>query len=437
MSAHQFSGALDYDDLAPSGRELEDESPFAAMMASFDEAADKLGLDPDVYAILRKPDREIQVSVPTPLDDGTLAVYEGYRVQHNAGLGPYFGPLRLRANLSIDELRAVAGWMTWKCAVLDIPFGGAAGGIRLNEKRHSREELERAVRRYVSSLLSDIGPDRDIFSSDVATDEEIMAWVMDTVSMHARHTENAVVTGKPLILGGTIGHSDSLAQGLRLVLRPALELCGLPRTAARIAIQGAGMRGGNLAQALIADGHNVIALSDVHGALFDEKGLDIPEILGWRAEHGDLRGAPGKHERITNQEMLARPCDVFIPCSVAGVVHLRNARDVEAKLIVEGSHAAVSPRADRILAERGIIVVPDILATGGGAVVNYFEWVQNRAGYAWRPEVVQHRLTRFMNNAWSDVSQTAREHDVRLRMAAHMVAVRRVSQADRLRGIYA
>jgi glutamate dehydrogenase (NAD(P)+) len=437
MMTQSDLAAVEYDDLAPSTFAVEDENPFSTMMASFDEAADKLGLDPDVYAILRKPDREIQVSLPVHLDDGTLTVFEGFRVQHNAGLGPYFGPLRLQGNLKMDELRALAGWMTWKCAVLNIPFGGSAGGIRMAAHRHSRGEVERGVRRYVSNLLHDIGPDRDIFSSDVATDEGIMAWVMDTVSMHARHTENAVVTGKPILLGGTHGHADSVAQGLRAILTPAMALAGVPKTGARIVIQGAGMRGGILAQALVADGHRVVGLSDVHGGLFNDRGLDVAAILNWRAKEGSLRGAAGNFERITNEEMLTRPCDVLIPCAVAGTVHLRIARTVQAKLIVEGAHGSVSTRADRILAERGIRVVPDILATGGGAVVNYFEWVQNRAGYSWTPEVVQDRLLRFMTEAWDEVEKLSREQNVRLRMAAHMLAVRRVSQADRLRGVYA
>lgn len=436
MSTHEISG-VDFDDLALSSNQIEEESPFATMMASFDEAADKLGLDPDVYAILRKPDREIQVSVPTPLDDGTLAVFEGYRVQHNAGLGPYFGPLRLQPGLRIDELRALAGWMTWKCAVFSIPFGGSAGGIRIHPKRHSRGEIERAVRRYVSSLLSDIGPDRDIFSSDVATDESIMAWVMDTVSMHSRFTDNAVVTGKPLMLGGTLGHADSIAQGLRTLLPRALERAGIGSTKARIVIQGAGQRGGNLARALHADGHRVIGFSDIHGALHNEKGLDIPSILAWRAEHGNLAECRGAFDRLTNDEMLTHECDVFIPCAVANVIHLRNARTVAAKLVIEGAYGSVSVRADRILDERGIPVVPDILASGGGAVVNYFEWVQNRSGYAWTADTVRERLEKFMRDAWTEVSRMADESNVRLRMAAHMVAVRRVSQADRLRGIYA
>lgn len=429
--------ALDYEDPAPVIHAVEDENPFATMMASFDEAADRLGLDPDIYAILRKPDREIQVSLPVQMDDGTLAVLEGYRVQHNAGLGPYFGPLRIQAGLRMDELRALAGWMTWKCAVLDIPFGGAAGGIRMASTRHSRGEVERAVRRYVGSLVGDIGPERDIFSSDVATDESVMAWIMDTVSMHARHTENAVVTGKPLALAGSHGHADSVAQGLRTVLSAALASAGLPERGARIAIQGAGMRGGNLAQLLVADGHRIVGLSDVHGALYDERGLDIRALLAWRAEQGSLRGATGSFERITNEEMLVRPCDVLIPCAVAGTIHLRIARQIQARLVIEGAHGSVSSRADRVLFDRDVRVVPDILATGGGAIVNYFEWVQNRAGYAWNQETVHERLLHYMGGAWTAVEALAREREVSLRMAAHMLAVRRVSQADGLRGVYA
>lgn len=436
ISESEVAG-VDYDDLAPNMQSVEDENTFSTMMSSFDEAADKLGLDPDVYAILRKPDREIQVSLPVHMDDGTLAVLEGFRVQHNAGLGPYFGPLRVQGSLKMDDLRALAGWMTWKCAVLNIPFGGSAGGVRMSLMRHSRGEVERTVRRYVSSLLHDVGPDRDIFSSDVATDEKIMAWVMDTVSMHARYTENAVVCGKPLLLGGSHGHADSVAQGLRAILAPAMALAGLPKTGARIIIQGAGMRGGVLAQALVEDGHKIVGLSDVHGALYNERGLDVKTLLAYRAQAGSLRGASGTFDRITNEEMLTRACDVLIPCAVAGTIHLRLARKIVAKLIVEGAHGAVSSRAERVLAERDALVVPDILATGGGAVVNYFEWVQNRAGYAWTAQTVQERLLRFMTEAWNEVEALGKEQNVRLRMAAHMLAVRRVSAADRLRGVYA
>jgi glutamate dehydrogenase (NAD(P)+) len=423
---------LDVDELAPQTFSVEDENPFSTMMAGFDEAADRIGLDPDVYTMLRNPDREIRVSLPTQLDDGRLAVFDGWRVQHNAGLGPYFGPLRLQRSLRVEELRAIAGWMTWKCAVLNIPFGGAAGGIRISPGRHTRGEVERVVRRYVASMMADIGPDRDVFSSDVATDEQIMAWIMDTVSMHERATQNAVVCGKPLALGGSFGHASSVAEGIRTLLRPALAFAGISRSPARVIIQGAGMRGGNLASLLAQDGHVVVGLSDVHGAL-----LDVPALLRHRAEHGSLRGAEGDFERITNEEMLVKECEVLIPCAAAGTIHLRIARQLQAGMVVEGAHGAVSSRADRILAERKIRVVPDILATGGGAVVNYFEWVQNRRGFNWDQKTVHDRLVGVMDEAWKEVCALAAEQNCRLRMAAQMLAVRRVSNADRLRGVYA
>ena len=428
---------LDVDELAPQTFSVEDENPFATMMAGFDEAADRIGLDPDVYTMLRNPDREIRVSLPTQLDDGRLAVFDGWRVQHNAGLGPYFGPLRLQRSLRVEELRAIAGWMTWKCAVLNIPFGGSAGGIRISPGRHTRGEVERVVRRYVASMMADVGPDRDVFSSDVATDEQIMAWIMDTVSMHERATQNAVVCGKPMALGGSHGHASSVAEGIRTLLVPALEFAGIARRPARIIIQGAGMRGGNLASLLAQDGHRIIGLSDVHGALYNADGLDVASLLRHRAEYGSLRGAEGDFERITNEEMLVKECEALIPCAAAGTVHLRVARQLQAAMIIEGAHGAVSSRADRILAERKIRVVPDILATGGGAVVNYFEWVQNRRGFNWDAQTVHSRLVGVMGDAWKEVSQLAQEQNCRLRMAAQMLAVRRVSNADRLRGVYA
>lgn len=437
METIHSAPTFEYDDLAPSSHSIEDENPFATMMASFDEAADRLGLDPDLYALLRKPDREIHISVPTQLDDGSLAIFEGIRVQHNSGLGPYFGPLRLQQGLKVDELRALAGWMTWKCALFNIPFGGSAGGIRMSARRHSQAEVERAVRRYVSCLLGDIGPERDIFASDLATDEQVMAWVMDTVSMHARHTENAVVCGKPLMLGGTHGNADAVAQGMRIIFNQALDFMGLPKTGAKVVIQGTGRRGGNLAQLLQRDGHVIVGMSDVNGAIYNEKGLDVGAAVRARVEHGDLRKSKGSFTELSSDAMVELPCDVFVPCAVANVVHLRNARNLQCKLIVEGSHAAVSGRSDRILAERGIRVVPDILATGGGVVVNYFEWVQNRAGQSWLPNQVQSHLERFMLDAWREVSTLAKAQDLRLRHAAHMVAVKRVASADRLRGLYA
>ena len=432
--AHQEEDS--WDNFLPPTPLLADENPFSTMMASFDEAAKKLGIDRGQFAVLRKPDREIMVSVPVRLDDGELVVYEGHRVQHNAGLGPFLGPLRIRSQLDVDELRALAAWMTWKCAVLAVPFGGSAGGIRMDGDR-SDGEIERAVRRYTSNLLADIGPDRDVFSPDVHADEHVMAWVMDTVSTHARHTVNAVVTGKPTQLAGSIGHEDAVAQGLRIILGMALEHFGMRRPELRVLIQGAGTVGGQLARLLHDDGIMVCGMSDVHGALYNHKGLDVPAVLAWRARHRTVVGYDGEAEAISNEELITLPCEVLIPCAVANAIHSGNARDVQARMIVEGANGPVSARADRILAQRDIPVVPDILANGGGVVSSYFEWVQNRMGYAWLAPVVQNRLRRFMTEAFEAVRQVREEHDVRMRMAANMLAVQRVVKADKLRGIYA
>ena len=424
-------------EVLPSTPELDDESPFATMMSLYDEAAAHLGVDPSNYAVLRKPDREVLVAVPVQLDDGTWTVFDGYRVQHNQGLGPFIGPMRLSSALRLDELRALAGWMTWKCAVLNIPFGGAAGGIRIHPGKRSRGELERSVRRYTANLLDIIGPERDVMTPDIGTDEEMMAWVMDTVSAHRRFTENAVVTGKPIALGGSSLGDNSVALGLRVILRLALERYRLAESGASLIIQGAGTVGGNLAHMLHRDGHKVCGLSDLNVALFNERGLDIPALLAWRQEHGTFEGAPGDYEPVSNSEMLARPCDVLIPCAVANAVHSRNARDLQAKIVVEGAHGPVSARADRILHDQGVPVVPDILANAGGVVADYFEWVQNRQGLSWIEDVLQKRLTRFMTEAWEAVSEVQLRYGVRMRMAANMLAVERVAGADQVRGIYA
>ncbi len=427
----------DMDDLLPSTPELDEETPFATMMASFDEAAHELGVERDIYAVLRKPDREITVSVPVRLDNGSLAVFDGYRIQHSAGLGPFLGPLRLEKGLRVDELRALAAWMTWKCAVLNVPFGGSAGGIRINAPRHSEGEIERAVRRYAAVLAADVGPDRDVFAPDVNSDERIMAWIVDTLSSHARVTTNAAVTGKPTSMGGTLGHEDAVAQGLRVILRLATERYKLPAGPLRIVIQGAGTVGGNLARLLSEDGHQIIGISDLSGALINQNGLDVKSVLQWRKECGPLDEYTGPGEHGSNADLLALPCDILIPCAMANALHSRNAESVNAKLIIEGAHGPVSMRADRILHGNGIPIVPDILANGGGVVMSYFEWVQNRMGYSWIHPVINKRLRRFMTEAWNSSVAITDGRRVRLRMAANMVAVDRVAAADIMRGIYA
>ncbi len=432
MTQHE-SGSLEETRHTP---ELAEQSPFASLMSLFDEAAAQLGVDPANYAILRKPDRELTVSVPVQLADRTWTVFDGFRVQHNQGLGPFMGPLRLSGSLELDEVRALAGWMTWKCAVVNVPFGGSAGGIRIDPRAHERAILERAVRRYTANLLDLIGPDRDILTPDVGTDTEIMAWVMDTVSSHERYTENAVVTGKPPAMSGSNLGQEAVALGLETILRLALERHGLDGGGG-IIVQGAGVVGGTLARLLHAAGQRVIGLSDSRTAFFSERGLDVPRLLDWRAKHGRLEGVLGDFQTLTNDDLLKRPCDVLILCAVANAIDFKNARGVRAKLIVEGAHGPVSARADRILHEKGIPIVPDILANAGGVVADYFEWVQNRQGLSWLAEVLRKRLARFMTEAWNEVLEVEARYKVRLRMAAHMLAVQRVAKADQVRGIYA
>ncbi len=427
----------------PSTPQLDETNPFHTMMSSFEEVSERFGTSPQEFKILKKADRQIIVSVPVPLDDGSLAVFDGYRVQHNAGLGPFLGPLRLQGDLRLDELRALASWMTWKCAILDVPFGGAAGGIRIDPKQHSDGEVERAVRRFTASLMGDIGPERDVLSPDLGANEHIMAWVMDAISGHARRTENPAVTGKPLALGGSEGSIDAVARGLHTILGLAAGQYGLApvgrlaEKSLRVVIQGAGQVGGTLAMLLHKQGHRIIGLSDVHGALFNENGLDIPAILAHRLQTDTLADFTGDLIRMTNTELLASECDVLVPCAIHNAIHSRNARDVRTKLIIEGAHGPISARADKILEEREIPIVPDILANGGGVVLSYFEWVQNRMGFHWLGEVVERRLNRFMHEAWSAVRKTQDEHGVRMRMAAGILAVQRVTHADEMRGIYA
>ena len=418
---------------------LSEETPFATMMSAFDEAAEALEIEPDIYAVLRKPDREVQVAVPVRRDNGRVEVFDGFRVQHNMGLGPFIGPLQISPDLRLDELRAVAAWMTWKCALLAIPFGGAAGGIRLPREEFSQGELERAVRRYVSALVGMVGADRDVFTPQRSSDEKLMGWVMDTMSSHQRHTSNAVVTGKPQVMAGSHHSSDAIAQGLAVIIKLALAHHGGSNGSGgpRVIVQGAGTVGGRLARLMHAGGYRVIGLSDVHGGYLDEAGLDVPALLEWSAKNGSLKEAQGRFKRVTNAELLLEPCDVLVPCAVANVITAHNAAGVRARLVVEGAHAPVGPRADRILHERGIPVVPDILANAGGIVVGYFEWVQNREGFAWLDDEVLQRLQRFMTEAWEAVARVQQERGVRLRTAANMLAVSRVAQAHKLRGLYA
>lgn len=418
---------------------LNEETPFATMMSHFDEAARLASIDPGEFEILRRPDREVTVSVPILRDDGSVSVLEGWRVQHNTGLGPYCGPLRIDGALKVDDLRALAAWMTWKCALLGIPFGGAAGGIRLDRSSHSRGEVERAVRRYIANMMDVIGPERDIFTPDKARDEHVMGWLMDTVSMHRRSTTNSIVAGKPNVIGGTRHHEDAAAQGLRIVFGLSAKHFGLgtERTGPTVIVEGAGYVGGSLARLLHQDDCRVVGICDKHGALYNPIGLDIPKIVDQRTPDGGLLEVKGDFDRIPNTELIKQPCDVFATCATSNSITLRNADALNAKMILEGQHGAVSAPAYRAIRDRGIKVVPDILARGGDTLSGYFEWVQNRMGYAWQAGDVLQRMRRFLEEAWVDVVKVHEERDVTLRTAAQIVAVSRVANADRMRGMYA
>lgn len=418
---------------------LDEETPFKTMMASFDAAARMIGLDDQHYKLLRKSDREIAVSVPVRMDDGSLRVFDGYRIQHNAGLGPFLGPLRIDAGLRIAELRALAAWMTWKCALLGVPFGGAAGGVVVNRNELSHSELERLVRRWTANLIGDLGPDRDVIMPEFADDSDLMAWALDTLAGHTSGTANSAVVGKPAEMGGSCGHEDAVAQGLHSILRMAASHLGLnPGKGLDVVIQGAGVVGGNLARILHGEGHRIVGLSDVSVALYDPNGLDIPDLLKRRFADGRLPDdVSGTTRIIDEKEFLRLPCDVLAPCAISMAVHSRNAEDIQARMILEGAHGPVSPRADKILERRGIPVVPDILANGGGVVVSYFEWVQNRTGYHWIEEVVAGRLRRYMREAWDAVLEIQDEYGCTLRAATQILAVKRIATAEQARGVYA
>ncbi len=424
---------------AASAPTTSQESPFATMMSHFDEAARLASIDPGEFEILRRPDREITVSVPIQRDNGTVCVLDGWRVQHNAGLGPYFGPLRLDGAAKLEDLRATAAWMTWKCALLGIPFGGAAGAIRIDRTQFSQGELERAVRRYIANLMDVIGPERDVFTPEKARDENVMGWLMDTVSMHRRSTTNAIVAGKPEVLGGTRHHHDAAAQGLRIVFELATRHFGLgtERTGPSVIVEGAGYVGGNFANLLHRDDCRVIGLCDKNGGIYNPAGLDIPKILPQRSPDGGLQDVQGDFDRIANVDLLRQPCDVLATCATSNSITLRNCGAINTKLILEGQHGAVSAPAYLAIRERGIKVVPDMLARGGDTLAAYFEWVQNRMGYAWQAGDILQRMQRFLEEAWVDVVKVHTERDVTLRSAAQIVAVSRVANADRLRGMYA
>jgi len=415
---------------------LAEENPFEAMMERFDNAAQLLNLDRGLYKVLRNPEKQIITSVPIVRDNGEVEVFTGYRVLYNTSRGPAKGGIRFDLNVTLEEVKALAAWMTWKCALVNIPFGGAKGGVVCDPTTMSIGELEKVTRRYTSSIIETLGPDSDVPAPDVNTNERVMAWIMDTYSMHKRHTVTAVVTGKPVEMGGSLGRREATGRGCMIVTRESLAKLGMSLKGARIAVQGFGNVGSVAADLMAKEGAIIVAVSDKSTALHNPKGLDIQDLLTWAKEHRQLAGYP-KAETIQHSELLTLDCDVLVPAATENVITSKNARNIKAKVICEGANGPTSANADKILEEKGIFVIPDILANAGGVTVSYFEWVQDRGGYFWDEETVNRRLEAILVRSFGEVIAMASRYKVANRIASYIVAVDRVAAMHRLRGLYA
>ncbi len=406
------------------------------MGVRFDRAASKLGLDKGFQHVLRTPTKEITIYIPVVMDNGAIEVFVGYRVQHSLVRGPGKGGIRYSPDVTLDEIRALASWMTWKCAVVNIPFGGAKGGVICDPEKLSRRELEAITRRYTAELLADLGPERDVPAPDLGTDEQVMAWVMDTYSMHVRQATTAVVTGKPIELGGSRGRREATGRGCLIACDRALRKLGRKRTQQRVVIQGFGNVGSVTAKLMHEAGYKIVGVSDVHGGLYNPKGIDVPKLLEHVQQAQQVPGLAGC-DAVGADEVLYLECDILVPAAVENVITSRNADRIKAKIIVEAANGPTTALADEILEEKKIFVVPDILANAGGVTVSYFEWVQDRMGYFWTEAMVNERLEQMMVASFDDVCSYAERHDVSLRIAAYMLAIDRVAFALKLRGLYA
>ncbi|HWU45645.1 MAG TPA: Glu/Leu/Phe/Val dehydrogenase [Humibacter sp.] len=410
-------------------------TPLADARLQLSAAVDLLGLDDGLHAMLATPRRELTVSVPLRADDGTTMLFTGYRVQHNFSRGPAKGGLRYSPSVSLDEVRALAMWMTWKCALLDVPYGGAKGGVTIDPRLHSVAELERVTRRYTSEILPIIGPERDIPAPDVGTDEQTMAWIMDTYSVNTGYTVPGIVTGKPISLGGSHGRASATSRGVTHVALAALRHRGIAVEGAAAAVQGFGKVGRDTARFLHEAGARVIGVSDQYGALHDAAGIDIARLEAHVNETGSVVGFSGA-EPLDRDLLLELDVQLLVPAAVEGVLHEGNAARVTAPVIVEGANGPTSAAADRIFAASGQLVVPDILANAGGVIVSYFEWVQANQAYWWNAEEVEAKLEERMLNAWHQVVDYAAKRHLSLRTAATVLAVERVAEAHLLRGLY-
>jgi glutamate dehydrogenase (NAD(P)+) len=410
------------------------ENPFESMMSRFHIAAQTLGLDDEVYNVLKSPAKQVVVSLPITMDDGSIQVFEGYRVIHSNILGPSKGGIRYDMDVNLDEVKALAAWMTWKCAVVDIPYGGAKGGIRCNPRQMSAGEIERLTRAFTSSLIEIFGPDRDIPAPDMGTGPREMAWLMDQYSRSYGRTENAVVTGKPLVLGGSLGRQEATGRGVMVSALAAMEKLKINPYRATCAVQGFGNVGSFAALLLEERGLKVVSISDLSGAYYNPKGININKAIEYRTENnGSLEGMEGA-EKIAGDELLELDVDLLIPAAKEDVITMQNAERIKARLIVEGANGPTSARADNIINDKGIMVAPDILANAGGVTVSYFEWVQNRLGYKWTGERVNRRSDRIMKEAFDNVYRTSIEYKVSMRIAAYIVAIDKVAKTYKFRG---
>ncbi len=409
--------------------------PLATAQAQLAAAVERLGYDEGLHAMLATPRREIHVAIPLRRDDGSTQVLHGFRVQHNITRGPGKGGLRYHPMVDVDEVRALAMWMTWKCAVVELPYGGAKGGVAIDPRAYSTDELERVTRRYTSEILPMIGPERDIMAPDIGTDERTMAWVMDTYSVNRGYTIPAVVTGKPLEVGGSLGRATATSRGVVHSTRAALAEAGLDLPDVRVAVQGFGKVGSHAARFLAEAGARVEAVSDEYGGVHRSGGLDLPKLLEHVARTGSVVDFEGA-DALDNADLLTTDVDVLVPAAVEGVLTQENAPSVKARWVVEGANGPTTPQADAILADRGVVVVPDILANAGGVVVSYFEWVQAQQAYWWTEAQIEERLAQRMQLAYTAVADLARREDVSLRDAALLLSVQRVATAHRTRGLY-
>ena len=411
-------------------------NPVEAQVARFDLAAQKLNLDEGLWKVLRYPTREIILHIPVAMDSGSLEVFTGFRVQHSIARGPAKGGIRFAPDVTLDEVRALAAWMTWKCAVVNIPFGGAKGGVICDPHKMSMGELERMTRRYTAELVEFIGPEKDVPAPDVNTNEQVMAWMMDTYSMHMRQTVTAVVTGKPLNIGGSRGRREATGRGIMIVVDEAVKKLGLSRESSRVIIQGFGNVGSNAALLMAEAGYKIIGIIEVDGSLYNKHGIEVKALSEYRQRNRTVVGFPGA-EAAASADLLVGDCEILIPAATENQITSRNADRLKCKILAEGANGPTTASADEILADKRVFVIPDILCNAGGVTTSYFEWVQDRQGYFWKESVVNEQLEHIMRTSFEDVVRNSETHIVSNRIAAYMQAIDRVAYTIRQRGIYA